>query len=126
MKKLPYFWGIAVTKSISAIQFMFWPGKNKDRAALTACTGWVKHMGRFYESGTYTFVLDAQLSKGDAEVLLLDKKKQPLLKLNRQSPSQTIDLDEKNRYYLRWEFQNASGRCELRWLKSVSLWGSTL
>jgi len=72
-------------------------------------------MGRFYESRTYTFVLDAQLSKGDVELLLLDKKKQPLLKLNRQFPSQTIDLDEKNRYYLRWEFKNASGKCELRW-----------
>ncbi len=115
MKGLPYFWGIATTKSISAVLFMFWPGKNKDRVTLNACTGWVKHMGRFYESRTYTFVLDAQLTKGDVELLLLDKNKQPLWKLNRQSSSQTIDLDAKNRYYLRWEFKNASGKCELRW-----------
>jgi len=72
-------------------------------------------MGRFYESRTYTFVLDTQLSNGNVELLLLDKKKQPLLKLNRQFSSQTIDLDEKNRYYLRWKFKNASGKCELRW-----------
>jgi len=52
-------------------------------------------MGRFYESRTYTFVLDAQLSKGDVELLLLDKKKRPLLKLNRQFSSQTIDLAKK-------------------------------
>lgn len=115
MKGLPYFWGIATMKSIRAILFMFWPGKNKDRVTLDTCTGWVKHMGRFYESRTYTFVLDAQLSKGDVDLLLLDKKKQPLLKLNQQVSSQTIDLDEKNRYYLRWEFKNASGKCELRW-----------
>jgi len=51
-------------------------------------------MGRFYESKTYTFVLDAQLLKGDVELLLLDKK-QPLLKLSRQFSSQTIDLGEK-------------------------------
>jgi len=102
-------------KNIRAVLFMFWPGKNKDRVILDTCTGWVKHMGRFYESRTYTFVLDAQLSKGDVVLLLLDKKKQPLLELNRKFSSQTIDLDEKNRYYLRWEFRNASGKCELRW-----------
>ena len=62
------------------------------------------------------FALDAQLTKGNVEVLLLDKKKHTLLKLNRQFPSQTIDLDgENNRYYLRWEFKSASGKCELRW-----------
>ncbi len=115
MKGLPFFWGIATVKSISAVLFLFQPGKNTDRATLKACTGWVRHMGRFYESRAYTFTLDAELSKGDAEVLLLDQKKQPLLKLSKQLPTQAIDLDGKSRYYLRWEFQNASGKCELRW-----------
>lgn len=81
---------------------MFWPGKTKDRVTLNTCTGWVRHMGRFYESKTYTFVLDVQLSKGNIELLLLDKEKQPLLKLNRQLTSQAIDLDRKSRYYLQW------------------------
>ena len=115
MKGLQHFLGVATTKSISAILFVFQPGKNTDKATLDSCTGWVRHTGRFYESRTYTFVLDAQLSKGDAEVLLLDQKKQPLLKLNQQFPSQTINLDGKSRYYLRWEFKRASGKCELRW-----------
>lgn len=114
-KRFPYYWGIATTKCISAIVFVFMPGKNGDRATLDTCTGWVRHMGRFYESKTYSFVLDTRLSKGNAEVLLLDKKKQPLLKLSEQFPSHTIDLDGKSRYYLRWEFKNASGKCELRW-----------
>ena len=116
-KGMPYFWGaIASTKCIVAILFVFLPGKNRDTAKMDACTGWVRHMGRFYENRTYSFVLDAQLTKGDVEVLLLDKKKQALLKLNRQFPSQAIDLDgRKSRYYLRWEFKSASGKCELRW-----------
>jgi len=94
---------------------MFQPGKSADRTTLDACTGWVRHMGRFCESRTYTFSFDAKLSKGDVEVLLLDKEKQPLLKLSKQFPTQTIDLDGKSRYYLRWEFKSASGKCELRW-----------
>ncbi len=116
MKGFPYFWGgIAEAKSIRAILYVFRPGKSRDRVALDTCTGRVRHMGRFYESRTYTFTLDAQLSKGDVELLLLDQKKQPLLKLNRQLTSQTIGLNGKSRYYLRWEFMRATGKCELRW-----------
>ena len=105
-----------MVKSIRAVMFVFSPGRNSDRAALEACSGWVRHMARFYENRTYSFALDVQLTKGDVEVLLLDKKKQVLLKLNRQFPQRTIDLDgKKNRYYFRWEFKSASGKCELRW-----------
>ena len=116
-KGLPYYWGaIATTKCIQAILFMFLPGKTGDKVKLDTCTGWVRHMGRFYENRTYTFTLDVQLAKGEAEVLLLDQKKQPLLKLNRQNPSQSIHLDgETSRYYLHWKFQHTSGKCELHW-----------
>src|SRR5699024_4975779 len=108
-KGFPYYLGaIATTKCIRAILFVFVPGKNGDRVTLDSCTGWVRHMGRFYESRTYSFLLDTQLSKGNIEVLLLDKKKHPILKLNEHSPSGTIALDGKSRYYLRWEFRSAS------------------
>lgn len=110
-----YLRSIAVTKSIAAILFVFRPCRDADRVTLGSCTGWVKHMGRFSESRTYEFTLDAQLSKGDAEVILLDAKKELLMKLNRQCPTGKIDLDAKSRYYLRWEFEGATGKCELRW-----------
>ena len=105
----------AVSKSIAAILFVFRPCRDADRVILDSCTGWVRHMGRFSESRTYKFTLDAQLSKGNAEVLLLDAKKKPLMKLNRQSSTGTIALDGKNRYYLYWKFKDAAGKCELRW-----------
>ncbi|MCI9121773.1 MAG: hypothetical protein HFG00_09675 [Oscillibacter sp.] len=59
--------------------------------------------------------METQLSKGDVEVCLLDRKRQQLLRLNRQSPEGCIELDGKSRYYLYWKFQSATGRCELRW-----------
>lgn len=114
MNVLQHFLGIATTKSIRAVLFVFQPGKNGDKVVLDSCTGWVRHRG-FYESGTYTFILDAQLSSGSAEVSLLDHNKRPLLTLSKQLPSQTVALDGKSRYYLRWEFKRASGKCELRW-----------
>lgn len=110
-----YCQGFAVLRRNSAIMIVFRRGKNADKATLDSCTGWVKHTGRFRESKTYEFFLDAQLSKGNVEVILSDRKKQPLMKLNPQSPVGKIELDVRNRYYLRWEFKGATGKCELRW-----------
>lgn len=110
-----YFCSIAVSKSIAAILFVFRPCRDADKVTLDSCTGWVKHMGRFSESRTYEFSLDTQLSKGDVEVILLDAKREPLMNLNQQSPTGTINLDAKNRYYLRWKFEDATGKCALYW-----------
>ncbi|MBD5148027.1 MAG: hypothetical protein HDT19_04485 [Oscillibacter sp.] len=107
--------GAAITRSIVAVLFVFRPGRDGDRVSLNACTGWVRHAGRFARGRTYTFTLDTALSQGGAEVLLLNGKKHPLLQLNRECPSGRARLDEKGRYCLRWEFQHATGKCELRW-----------
>ena len=112
---LLYSQGIAVTKSIAAIVFMFWPGKDSDRATVDSCNGWVRHAGRFRESRTYEFVLYAEMSKGDVEVFLLDAERRPLLKLTQWRPAGSITLDGRSRYYLQWEFRSATGKCELRW-----------
>lgn len=66
--------GIVITRSVAAVLFFLRTGKTRDRAALDSCTGWVRHRGRFGETGIYTFTLDFRLSRGDAAVLLLDGK----------------------------------------------------
>lgn len=110
-----YCHGVGVAKSIAALVFIFHPGKEADRATVDSCTGWVSHVGRFHESRIYEFVLDARLTKGDVEILLLDQEKQPLLRLNKWHPADRAALDGNSRYFLRWEFSSASGQCELRW-----------
>ena len=136
---LPYFWvviwggvlyllyrqGLAVTKRIAAILFVFRPGREADRAKLDSCTGWVRHMGRFRRSGTYVFSMDCRLSKGDASVSLLDQEKRELLHLNRDRTSGSICLHRECRYSLRWEFQNATGKCVLRWENDAAKGGIT-
>lgn len=107
--------GYAVSKSIAAIVFIFHREKNADRVTVDSCTGWVSHGGLFRESRMYEFVLDARLTKGDVEVLLLNQKKQPLLRMNKWHPAACATLDGSSRYFLRWEFSKASGECELRW-----------
>lgn len=110
-----YSQGLAETKCIAAVLFVFRPGRNADRVKINSCTGWVRHMGRFRQGRTYEFSFEARLSKGEAEVSLLDRDKRPLLELNRQFPNSRITLTESGRYYLRWDFQNATGQCELNW-----------
>lgn len=109
-----YFRSVAISKSIAAVLFVFRPGKDADRVSLNSCSGWAKHMGRFHESRTYEFSLDTHLSKGSVEVILLNAKQQ-LMRLNQQSPTGKVDLDPENTYYLRWEFKDATGKCELHW-----------
>ena len=93
--------GMGVSKIITAILYVFRPQKDSDKVTLDSCTGWASHVGRFCESRVYEFAFDGQLSKGEADVILLDEKKRQLLKLNRQSPAGRVELDGKNRYYLR-------------------------
>lgn len=114
MKIWQYFRSIAATKSIAAIMFVFRRGKDADKATLDSCTGWIQYVGRFRKSGTCEFTLDAQLSMGDAEVILLDGNRQ-VMRLNQQFPAARIALDAGSRYELRWEFKGATGKCELHW-----------
>lgn len=107
--------GRAVTKSIAAVLFVFRPGKQADAVSLDSCSGWVRHAGPFRQSGTYKFCLDCRLSRGSAGVSLLDGQKRELLHLSRDNPAGEIELDRTARYYLRWDFTHATGKCELRW-----------
>lgn len=107
--------GFAVSKSIMAVIFVFHPGLDGDRATVDRCTGWVSHAGRFRESRIYEFTLDARLTQGNVEVLLLNRKKAPLLKLSQWHPAAAATLYADERYFLRWEFSSATGECELHW-----------
>lgn len=107
--------GIVMTKCIRAVLFVFRAKRDRDSVSLNACTGWVCHVGQFRESRAYEFRLEDRLSKGTAEAVLLDAQKRELLRLNRQKAVGQATLCRGSRYYLCWEFQGATGKCELCW-----------
>ena len=72
-----------------------------------------------------SFPWTAGWSKGDASVSLLDQEKRELLHLNRDRTSGSICLHRECRYSLRWEFQNATGKCILRWENDAAKGGIT-
>ena len=99
--------GYMVSKSISAVVFI---GSAKGNSArFTSCNGYMKRVIKFKDDGTYTFVLDAELSKGDMSVELLDSTKQKIMQLNCSNQSDSITVEKKKKYYLVINFRSASG-----------------
>lgn len=103
--------GYMVLKSTSAVAFI---GSTRGNSArFTACSGYMKRIIRFKADGTYTFLLDAELSKGDMSVELLDSTKQQIMLLNCTNRSASITVEKKKKYYLVINFKSATGRYAL-------------
>ncbi|MBQ3193398.1 MAG: hypothetical protein IJB59_07525 [Oscillospiraceae bacterium] len=106
-----YSQGYMVLKSTSAVAFI---GSTKGNSArFSSCSGYMKRVIRFKADGTYTFVLDAELSKGDMSVELLDSTKQKIMQLNCSNRSGSITVEKKKKYYLVINFSSATGRYTL-------------
>ena len=100
--------GYMVFKSIRAVTFI---GSMKGNSArFSSCSGYMKRVIKFKEDGTYTFILDAELSKGDMSVELIDSTKQKIMQLNCSNRRASITVEKKKKYYLVINFRAATGR----------------
>jgi len=103
--------GYMVIKSTSALMFV---GSAKGTSArFTSCNGSMKRVVRFESDGTYRYFLDAELSKGDIAVELLDPAKETVLHLDCASPSAAVTVEKRKKYYLVIRFRSATGRYAL-------------
>ncbi len=82
-------------------------------ARFTSCSGYIKRIVRFKDEGTYTFILDAELTKGDMSVELLDSAKQKIMHLNCTDRIASVTVEKKKKYYLVVNFQSATGKYAL-------------
>ena len=106
-----YSQGYMVFKSINAVTFV---GSAKGNSAkFSGCSGWMKRVTKFRETCTYTFVLDAELRKGDMSVELFDSAKQKILHLNPSHPRASVTVDKNEKYHLVINFSSATGRYAL-------------
>lgn len=103
--------GYMVVKSTSAVAFI--GSARGNSARFTSCSGYMKRIIRFKTEGTYTFILDAELSKGDMSVELLDSTKQKIMLLNCADRSASITVEKRKKYYLIINFRSATGRYAL-------------
>ena len=103
--------GYMVVKSYSAVTFI---GSAKGTgASFTSCNGYLKRIIRFKADGTCSFFLDAELSKGDMSVELLDSSKQIIMQLDCAKRSASVTVEKNRKYYLLVNFKSASGRYSL-------------
>lgn len=67
------------------------------------------------ESKTYHFRMNAEMSEGRVSVQLLNKDRQPLFSLTPQNPEASVEVEEKERYYIIYKYESATGNYELTW-----------
>ncbi len=100
--------GLMIIKSYSAVIFI---GSAKGTGArFSACNGYLKRIIRFKEEGKHTFTLDAELSKGDLSVELLDSSKKRIMKLDCMNNGASVSVEKNKKYYLVVNFISATGR----------------
>lgn len=111
-----YINGYMISGSKSAKAFV---GKNRGTNAFwtqfVECSGTLKKVAKFRKSKEYKFHLDAGLADGAISIELLDKEKNVIMKLTPETPDAGFTVDKKQRYYLVYKFENATGSYEMTW-----------
>ena len=111
-----YMQGLMVINSKRAVMFMgSIRGRSKCKAKFTMCSGSMKRVIRFKENRTYSFSLNSKLTNGEMAVKILNSSKQPVITLNSNHSKAQLDADKKQRYYLVFMFESATGSYELSW-----------
>ena len=94
-------------------------GKNRGTNAYWSqfadCNGTLKRVARFRNSKEYKFHLDAGLAEGAISVEVLDKEKNVLMKLTPETPDASFMVDKKQKYYMVYKFDHATGSYEMTW-----------
>ncbi|MBE6951259.1 MAG: hypothetical protein E7451_07985 [Ruminococcaceae bacterium] len=103
--------GYMVINAKSAASFIGSP--KGTGASFTSCNGYTKRIVRFQADGTYTFILNADLSKGSISVELQNAEKQRVMLLNCTNTSASVTIEKKEKYYLITKFKSATGRYSL-------------
>ena len=109
---LLYDQGYLIMQSKSAVSFV--GSQRGNSARFTGCSGYIKRIVRFREEGRCTFALDAELSKGDLSVELLDGDKNQLMRLDCANPRADVTVEQKKKYTLVIRFASATGSYTLR------------
>ena len=94
-------------------------GKNRGTKAywiqFVECSGELKRVVKFRKSKEYHFLLNANVAEGAVKIEIWNKEKEVVLSLTPEQPEGSLVADKKNRYYMVYQFESASGAYELTW-----------
>lgn len=89
--------------------------QNQCKARFSVCTGFIRYVLTFREAKTVLFSFDSAITKGNVQILVLDRTKQPVLKLTPDSPTGQLRITPHQRYYIKIIFNKADGDYHLTW-----------
>lgn len=93
---------------------MFIGTQRGKEARFTVCTGYIRRVIKFEESREYEFTFNAELSKGNVSVELLDASKKRVLFL-KENRCGKVSVEAGKRYYLMIRFESSTGSYQLDW-----------
>lgn len=89
--------------------------QNQCRARFSGCTGFIQYVLTFRKAEIILFSFDCAITKGSVQVFVLDKTKQPVLKLTPDAPTGQLRVVPHQRYYIKIVFDRADGSYHLIW-----------
>ena len=96
--------------SINAKRAVLYVGTDRGRKArFSSCSGYVKRVLRFKEGREYRVAFVCALTEGEVSLEILDRKRKPLLSLDRETPEGRILVERRKRYYLVVHYKSATG-----------------
>lgn len=90
-------------------------GKNYRGATVDSCSGYVKTVFKVKESRNYQFALDLTQEKGNIFVEIHGSNKECAEIFDYNNKEKTIFLDCNKRYYLKFNYKQATGNVKLSW-----------
>ncbi len=88
--------------------------KNSTKAKFSACSGSLRRIIKFKESGTYEFSFSPDLEKGNVSVEIQNSEKEILLLIDKNT-SGRIHVQSGQRYHIIVRFKKAKGKYHLGW-----------
>lgn len=110
---LLYVHGYLLVNAVRALSFI--GSIRGNQASFSSCSGYIKRIVRFQADKTCTITLEAELTKGEVTMELLDSAKKELMRLDASCPQATISVEKRKKYYLLIRFKSATGKYVLRW-----------
>lgn len=96
--------------AVNAKRAVLYVGTDRGKKArFSSCTGYVKRVLRFREGREYRVAFACALTEGEVSLEILDRKRRPLLTLDRETPGGRILAERRKRYYLVVHYKSATG-----------------
>lgn len=107
--------GLQTIRQTRTLKYISYNEKNQIGANVTKCTGTIKRVLPIKTSKEYIFSLKEELKDGIITVDILNSQKQPILYLSKLKPSGIINIEGKQKLYIKVTLENATGKYNITW-----------